>query len=288
MIGLRESEKSRMKKGEGMLKDKVMQRNHVTIRGAGERTIVFGHGLGCDQTVWERVAPAFESGWRVVLFDHVGSGRSDRSQYRPSDYDSLDGYARDVIEIADALDLRDAVFVGHSVSAMIGALASIGRPGAIGTLIMIGPSPRYLNAPEYRGGYDREDIEELLAMMERNYKEWAKYMAPASMKNMDRPFLAEELEERLVSNDPDIMRQFAEVTFLSDVRDRLSQVTVPTLVLQAQEDSVAPAEVGEFVHKQIAGSTLRMLAAKGHNPHISEPEETIREIRRYLNDERGI
>ncbi|KZE38725.1 sigma factor sigB regulation protein rsbQ [Bhargavaea cecembensis] len=270
------------------MKNKVMERNHVTISGSGERTLVFGHGLGCDQTVWERVAPAFENGWRVVLFDYVGSGRSDRSQYRPSDYNSLEGYARDVIEIIDALDLKDAVFIGHSVSAMIGTLASIKRPEAIGKLIMIGPSPRYLNAPGYPGGYEREDVEELLELMERNYKEWAKYMAPASMKNTDRPFLADELEERFISNDPVIIRQFAEVTFMSDVRDKLAEISIPTLILQAQEDSVAPIEVGKFVHEQIPGSTFRVLSAKGHNPHISDPEETISEIQRYLNQESEI
>ncbi|WP_040226962.1 alpha/beta fold hydrolase [Bhargavaea cecembensis] len=262
----------------------VLERNHVTVRGTGERTIVFAHGLGCDQTVWERVAPAFEGDFRTVLFDYVGAGQSDKSAYSGGRYGSLGGYAKDVVEIADALGLRDAVFVGHSVSGMIGALASLERPNAFSKLVMIGPSPRYLNAPGYPGGFEREDVEELLGMMEMNYLEWAKYMAPVSMQNTDRPALTEELQERFMANDPAIMRQFAEVTFLSDERDILEEIQVPTLILQAREDVVAPVAVGEYIHSHIKGSEFRLIEANGHNPHISSPQETIREIMKFIGE----
>ncbi|MET3576965.1 alpha/beta fold hydrolase [Bhargavaea ullalensis] len=262
----------------------IIKRNHVTIRGEGAQTVVFAHGLGCDQTVWSRVAPAFEGDFRTVLFDYVGAGQSDRSAYSPGRYGSLDGYAKDVVDIADSLDLRDAVFVGHSVSGMIGAIASLERPDAFSKLVMIGPSPHYLNEPDYPGGFDRADVEELLDMMEMNYLEWAKYMAPVSMQNPDRPSLTEEMEERFANNDPAVMRQFAEVTFLSDCRDLLKEIKVPTLILQTRDDAVVPPEVGQFIHTQIPGSEYKLMDAKGHNPHISAPQETIRDLMQFIGN----
>lgn len=261
----------------------IKERNHVTVLGNGEKIIVFAHGFGCDQTVWSRIVPAFEKDFRVVLFDYTGSGRSDKTLYSKERYGSLDGYALDLVEIADELNLSDVIFVGHSVSSMIGALASIKRPHLMGRLIMIGPSPHYMNDGEYKGGFERQDINELLDMMEVNYKEWAKYLAPVVMKNEERPELSTNFERTLCDNDPVIARRFAEVTFTSDVRDRLSEVKVPTLIMQTREDAISPIEVGEYVHEHIKGSDFVLMNAKGHNPHISDPKETIQVIRDYLN-----
>ncbi|WP_327078172.1 alpha/beta fold hydrolase [Edaphobacillus lindanitolerans] len=262
----------------------MLKRNHVNVSGESGRTVVFAHGLGCDQTVWNRVEPAFEGDFRTVLFDYVGAGESDRSAYSPGRYGSLAGYAKDVVEIADALELHDAVFVGHSVSSMIGAIATLERPSAFGQLVMIGPSPRYLNDSGYTGGFERADVEELLEMMEMNYLEWAKYMAPVSMQNPDRPALTEELEQRFAKNDPSVMRQFAEVTFLSDCRDLLNEIKVPTLILQTQGDAVVPPEVGRFIHDRIPGSEYKLMDANGHNPQISAPQETIRAILKFIGE----
>ncbi|QTD41014.1 alpha/beta fold hydrolase [Sporosarcina sp. Te-1] len=258
------------------------ERNHVTVLGNGEKTIVFAHGFGCDQTVWRRIVPAFENDYRIVLFDYTGSGSSDKTLYSKERYSSLDGYALDVMDIAEELNLAHVIFVGHSVSSMIGAIASIERPDLMDQLIMIGPSPRYLNDGAYHGGFEREDINELLDMMELNYKEWAKYLAPVVMKNEERPELTSNFEKTLCENDPIIARRFAEVTFTSDVRDRLDDVVVPTLIMQTREDAISPIEVGEYVHSHIKGSEFVLMDAKGHNPHISDPEETIQVLRDYL------
>ncbi|AXI00497.1 alpha/beta hydrolase [Sporosarcina sp. PTS2304] len=260
----------------------IIKRNNVHIIGSGKQTIVFAHGFGCDQSVWKKVVPAFEDDYRIVLFDYVGSGQSDKMAFSTDRYNSLHGYAQDVIDICDALDLQNILYVGHSVSGMIGVLASIKRPELIEKLMMIGPSPHYLNEPDYYGGFEREDIDELLDMMEMNYKEWAKYLAPLAMKNEDRPHLSEEFETMLYTNDPGIARNFAEVTFTSDIRADLPNVTVKTLIMQPIEDSIVPIEVGKYINDRIPNSELVIMQAKGHNPHISQPEETIKEIKRFI------
>lgn len=244
--------------------------------------IIFGHGFGCDQLVWNEVIKEFVSRYKVVTFDYVGSGQSDKSFYSTERYSSLHGYKQDLIEVCDSLGVKDAFFVGHSVSSMIGMLAAIERPDLFSKIVMIGPSPHYLNEPGYQGGFDEADISELLDMMEVNYKEWAKYLAPVAMSNEDRPQLAENFEKLLCSNDPKIARQFAEVTFMSDVRVELGKVTVPTLIMQTKYDAIAPLEVGQYVHGNIPGSSLVIMDAMGHNPHISDPEETIAVIKEYL------
>ncbi|WP_153731122.1 alpha/beta fold hydrolase [Sporosarcina obsidiansis] len=266
----------------------ILKRNNITITGSGEQTILFAHGFGCDQTVWKNIVPAFEQDYRIVLFDYVGSGQSDKLAYSSDRYGTLHGYAQDVIDVCDALDLQNILYVGHSVSSMIGALASIQRPDLMEKLIMIGPSPHYLNEPDYYGGFEREDIDELLDMMEMNYKEWAKYLAPISMKNEDRPHLSEEFESMLYTNDPQIARQFAEVTFTSDIRAELPQVYTKTLILQPTEDSIVPIEVGEYIQRQTPNSELVIMKAKGHNPHISHPEETVQEITRFIEANRSV
>ncbi|HEX8557464.1 MAG TPA: alpha/beta hydrolase [Pyrinomonadaceae bacterium] len=261
----------------------VLRRNNVKVSGRGARPLVFAHGFGCDQNMWRYVAPAFEEDFRVVLFDYVGSGKSDLQAYDPARYSTLDGYARDVLEVCAALSLKRAVFVGHSVSAVVGLLASIREPRLFSRLVLIGPSPCYVNhPPDYRGGFERADIEGLLDLMERNYIGWANFLAPAVMKNPERPELARELEESFCSTDPRVARRFAEATFLSDNRADLARVTVPSLIMQCAEDAIAPDEVGDYLSRNLPGGTLRRLEATGHCPHMSHPEETVRVIREYL------
>lgn len=260
----------------------VQRRNNVVVRGNGTQPILFAHGFGCDQTMWRFLAPAFEDDHRVVLFDYVGSGKSDWSAYDAERYATLDGYARDVLEICQELDLRDVIFVGHSVSSMIGILAANEEPDRFAHLILIGPSPRYINDSDYVGGFERADIEGLLDTMERNYLGWASFLTPIIMKNPERPELTKELEASFCSTDPEIARRFAEATFFADNRADLSRVTIPALVLQCSEDSIAPLAVGEYTHRQLPQSTFRIMEATGHCPHMSHPDETIRLMKEYL------
>jgi sigma-B regulation protein RsbQ len=243
--------------------------------------MVFAHGFGCDQNMWRFVAPAFEPDHRVVLFDLVGAGGSDLSAFDPQRYGSLEGYAEDVVEICAELELTDAIFVGHSVSAMIGVLAAARAPERIGKLVLVGPSPRYIDADGYSGGFSREDIEELLDSLDSNFLGWSSAMAPVIMGNPERPELGEELTSSFCRTDPDIAASFARVTFMSDNRDDLAGVRVPTLVLQCSEDAIAPRAVGEYVHRQIEGSEFVELAATGHCPNLSAPKETIEAIRAF-------
>src|SRR3954471_1064762 len=245
--------------------------------------MLFAHGFGCDQEMWRFVAPDFEVDHRVVLFDHVGSGRSDLTASDPEKYDSLQGYADDVVEICRELGLTDVVFVGHSVSAMIGVLAYRTAPELFGALVMVGPSPRYVDDGDYVGGFSRDDIAGLLDALDANHLGWSAQMAPVIMGNPERPELAAELTNSFCRTDPDIARQFARVTFLSDNRADLADVAVPTLVLQCSQDVIAPDGVGRYVHEAIPGSTFTQLAAVGHVPHLSAPEETTAAIRAFLS-----
>lgn len=260
----------------------VLERNNVTIKGEGERVIMFAHGFGCDQNMWRFVAPEFEADFRIVLFDHVGAGGSDLSAYSREKYGSLDGYADDVIEICDELDLEDITFVGHSVSSMIGALAAKKRPGLFANLVMVGPSPRYINDDGYIGGFTAEQIEELLSFLDSNHMGWSQAMAPTIMGNSNRPELGEELTNSFCRTDPEIAKHFARTTFTSDNRADLEDLFVRTLVLQCSEDVIAPREVGEYVHSKLPNSTLVILQATGHCPNLSAPDETAMAIRAFV------
>lgn len=260
----------------------VLQRNNVSLSGAGTRPVIFAHGYGCDQHMWRLVAPAFVADYQVVLFDHVGAGRSDLTAYDRTKYSSLQGYADDLLEVCAALDVRDGVFVGHSVSAMIGVLAAIKEPERFSRLVLIGPSPRYINDEGYTGGFTREDITQLLEFQDSNYLGWSSSLAPAIMGNPDRPALAEELTNSFCRTDPVIAKQFAAVTFLSDNRADLPRVRTRSLILQCQEDAIAPLAVGEYVNAHMPESELIVLNATGHCPHLSAPDETITAIRSFL------
>jgi sigma-B regulation protein RsbQ len=243
---------------------------------------MLAHGFGCDQNMWRFVLPAFENNYRVILFDHVGAGKSDLSQYSPAKYQSLDGYADDVIEIIDATSTAQVIFVGHSVGAIIGVLAAIKTPARFDRLVLIGPSPCYINDPDYVGGFDRVDIDGLLDMLDHNYLGWSSLMAPAIMANSDRPELSAELNDSFCRTDPQIAKQFARVTFLSDNRADLALVETPSLILQCSQDVIAPDCVGDFVHRHIPNSELVTLRATGHCPHMSAPDEVIPVIKEYL------
>ena len=261
----------------------VTVRNNVQLKGQGKQPLMFAHGFGCDQNMWRFIAPGFEDRFQVVLFDHVGCGKSDISAYQIDRHGTLAGYARDVVEIAEAHDLRDIVFVGHSVSSMIGVLAAKLAPERFAHLILLVPSACYIDAPPgYQGGFSRADLEGLLDLMEKNYVGWASFLAPVIMKNNDQPELQKELATSFCAADPTIARRFAAVTFLSDHRHDLTGVTHPSLIVQCSDDAIAPASAIEFVHRQLPRSTLRTLQASGHCPHMTHQVETAAVINDYL------
>ena len=244
--------------------------------------MMFAHGFGCDQNMWRYVAPQFESGFQTILFDHVGAGGSELKAYAPDRYSTLAGYADDVIEIGNEIGLKDAVFVGHSVSAMIGLLASLKAPGMFRSLVMVGPSPRYIDDEDYVGGFKEHQISELLDFLGENHMGWSAAMAPVIMANADRPELSEELINSFCRTDPDIAKEFARVTFTSDNRADLGKVTIPTLILQCSEDVIAPLTVGEYIRKQMPNSRLVVLNATGHCPNLSAPDEVISAMRGFV------
>jgi sigma-B regulation protein RsbQ len=261
---------------------KVDQLNVSTSGAPGGQPMLFVHGFGCDQHMWRAVAPAFEGDHHVVAFDVVGAGGSDPAAWDPERYSSLEGYADDILEVVRELDLRDVVVVGHSVSAMTAVLAAVAEPDRFAGLVLVGPSPRYVDDEGYRGGFSATDIEDLLASLSSNYLGWSTAMAPVIMGNPERPALGAELTASFCRMDPEIAQQFARVTFLSDCRDALPSVRTPTLVIQCQQDVIAPVEVGEYVAREIPGARLAVLDATGHCPHLSAPEATIAAIRDFL------
>lgn len=260
----------------------LQQRNNVQVVGPGPATIVFAHGFGCDQNMWRFLAPIFSENYKVVLFDLVGSGKSDLAAYDSKKYSSLHGYATDLIEILEEYAEGPAIFVGHSVSAMIGVLADVQRPELFAAHAMVGPSPCYINVDDYVGGFSHEDIESLLNSLESNYLGWSSTMAPAIMGAPGKPELGTELTNSFCNTDPEIAKQFARVTFLSDNRADIAKVRTPTLILQCSDDLIAPQCVGEYMNKVMTNSTLRLIDNIGHCPHLSEPEMCVEEIAEFL------
>jgi sigma-B regulation protein RsbQ len=258
-------------------------RNNVVITGREDGPVVMlSHGFGCDQNLWRQVAPELAKDCRVVLFDHVGAGLSDLSAWTPTRYSTLNGYAQDVLEICRELELPEVVFVGHSVSAMIGVLAAARRPELFDRLVLVGPSPRYIDDGDYRGGFSAAEIDELLETMDGNYLGWSQYIAPVIMGVPERPELGEELVNSFCRADPAIARQFARTTFLSDNRLDLPRVRTPALILQCREDVIAPPRVGSYVHEHLADSSLVVLDATGHCPNLSAPDQVVGAIKSYL------
>ena len=262
----------------------ILRRNNVRVLGDSGPVLLYAHGFGCNQTMWSRITPAFAGSHRQVLFDYVGSGQSDLNAFSLARYSTLDGYAQDVLEVCDALGLtQDVVFIGHSVSATIGLLASINRPALFDRLVLLGPSPCFLNHPPgYMGGFERTDLEGLLDLMEQNYMGWASYLAPIVAGAGGGEAVAGELATSFCSTDPVIARSFAEATFFADNRDDLRRVSRPCLVLQHARDTLAPLSVGDYVHAHLRGSELEVLNVDGHCAHMSDPDPVIDAIRRYL------
>lgn len=260
----------------------ILERNHVNCIGEQGPVLLYGHGFGCHQGMWSGVTPGFAHSHRQVLMDYVGSGRSDRSAFMPSRYARLDGYARDVLEVCDALGLeRGVTFVGHSVGASIGMLAQIARPGLFERLVLVGPSPCFLNhPPHYHGGFEREDLEGLLALMDQNYIGWADHLAPVVSGGSEAT--SDRLHDSFCSTDPQTARVFARATFFADNRADLPRVSCPSLILQHAHDALVPPEVGDYLHRQLAGSTLRVLEVAGHCAHLSHPELVIAAMRDFL------
>lgn len=265
-----------------MSQQSIQKRNHVKIFGKGEKPIIFAHGFGCDQQVWHRITPAFEERYKIYLFDYVGSGYSDKAAYDAKRYRHIEGYAQDVLDICHAYDLKNVIFIGHSISGTIGLMASIKEPELFDKVCMIGSSPHYINEPDYHGGFDMDDIDELIQMMELNYLEWARYLAPIASKNEDKPKLTDEFEQMLLANDREIVKHFCRMTFTIDVRDQLEKATAPTLLLQSADDTIVPFEISQYMADLIPNSTLVKMKATGHNPHLSAPEETIETIKNWL------
>jgi sigma-B regulation protein RsbQ len=262
---------------------KTTQRNAVTVTGRADgQPMMLAHGYGCDQTMWRFVAPAFADTYQLVLFDHVGNGKSDLSAYDDQRYSTLDGYAGDVLDVIHEYDLHEVIFVGHSVSAIIGILAANREPERFAKLVLIGPSPRYIDDREYVGGFGKADIDEMLESLDSNYLGWSTAMARVIMGNPERPDLGDELTNSFCRTDPEISKKFARVTFLSDNRDDLRELRIPSLILQCSDDVIAPAAVGRYVHENTAGSTLVAMNATGHCPNLSAPEETVAAIKAYL------
>lgn len=265
-----------------MSKD-IYKRYNITVSGSGSQPLLFANGFGCDQAMWRFVAPAFEDNYRIIRFDYIGSGNSDVKAYDPERYANLEGYAQDVLDICTALQLKEVLFVGHSVSSMIGVLAAKRAPELFAHLILLCPSPCYINEPPaYIGGFEREDLLGLIDLMDKNDLSWVDMLAPLVMQNEERPQLTTELANSFCATDPTIARQFAEVTFFSDNRADLPHIRVPTLVIQSTNDLIAPSSVGEYVHHSLPESELYYLPANGHCPHMSHPNETIQLIQKYL------
>ncbi|GHJ57953.1 hydrolase [Nocardioides sp. OK12] len=263
----------------------ALTRHHVSVTGRHDAPpLVLVHGFGCDQHMWRYVAPAFEDSHRVVLMDLIGAGGGDLSGYDSERYSELEGYAADITAVVRELDLHGAVLVGHSVSAMLVAMTQLEEPERVAGLVMVAPSPRYIDEPGYTGGFGEEDVDELLDSLAGNYLGWSSAMAPAIMGNSERPELGEELTESFCRMDPAVARRFATATFRSDSRDLLPRIGVPTLVLQCTDDVIAPVAVGEYVAEQVPDGRLVMLEATGHCPNLSAPEATTRAIASFLDD----
>lgn len=264
------------------MSDEIIKRNHIQRFGKGEKTIVFAHGYGCDQNMWRFITPHFEEDYEIVLFDHVGSGKSEEHAYDFDKYDSLKGYADDVIEICEALGLKDVIFVGHSVSSIIGLLAAKAQPDLFEKLVMIGPSPCYIDDGNYTGGFSKADIDELIFTLESNYLGWSQHITPVIIGDPDQPEFSKELENSFCRMNPKIAKHFAKVTFTSDNRDDLPKLHTPTLVLQSNPDAIAPVETGKYTAEKIPRATYMELDSAGHCPHLTSPDATADAIRKYL------
>jgi sigma-B regulation protein RsbQ len=262
----------------------IRRRNNVSDTGTGPLNLVLAHGFGCDQRIWEPLLEVLQPPARIVRFDYVGCGASQRDAYDVRRYASLHGYKQDLLDIIDARQLHDVTLIGHSVSGAIGMLAAIDRPELFKQLILIGPSPCYLNDDNYHGGFTREDLLSLFRMMELNHFDWAGYLAPLAMNTPDRPEMANRLKQHLMDADPVISRQFAEVTFFADIRNKLDEVNVPCSILYCEHDAIVPLDAIRIFEQHLPVCRTLRLEASGHYPHMSYPDETARAVRYCLEN----
>jgi len=261
----------------------VLRRNNVRVLGnSSGRPVLFLHGFGCSQEMWRKVTPRFADEHQVIVLDQVGAGDSDLTAWQPGRYESLHGYADDLLEVIESLDLHDLVIVGHSVGSMIAVLAATRDSARLGALILVGPSPRYVDIDDYVGGFDQAGMDSLLDNLDGDQVGWASAMAPVIMGNADRPELSAELVRSFCRYDPVIARHFARVMFLADNRHDLSRVALPTLVVQCTDDAISAVVVGEYVHAAIRGSEFALMSATGHCPNLSEPDELADTIQQFL------
>jgi sigma-B regulation protein RsbQ len=264
----------------------VLTRNNVTVLGKGNKTLLLANGFGCDQNMWRFLLPYMKGDYKIVLFDYVGSGNSDVSQFQQNKYRTLDGYAEDIIDVCDELSLNNVNLVGHSVSSIIGLLAAIKKPEYFVKLVMVCPTPCFLNfPPEYFGGFDEADLHELLGLMDKNYIGWAEYLAPLVIGVNNSEALTSELSSSFCSTDPVIAKSFARATFFSDYREILSQVRHPTLIFQSDNDALAAKSVGDYMHNKIQNSAIEIIQAEGHCLHMTHPEKIAPLLIKYVNDE---
>jgi sigma-B regulation protein RsbQ len=266
------------------MRQDVIKRNNVTFHGEGTQVMLMAHGFGCDQNMWRFITPAFSSKYKIVLFDHVGCGKSDISAYDYKKYASLEGYADDIVEICESLNLKNVILIGHSVASMMALLAANKAPHLFDTLILVGPSPRYINDETYYGGFDEADINELLESLDSNYLGWSSAITPVIMGNADKPELSNELANSFSQSDPEIAKHFANVTFLGDNRKDLLKLTTRTLILQCASDVIAPEAVGKYVNEHAQNSTILFMEATGHCPHMSAPKETVELVTKFLEN----
>lgn len=266
------------------MKQDIISRNYINRLGKGNEPMMFAHGYGCDQNMWRFITPAFEKDYDIILFDHVGSGNSDEHAYDFEKYNDLNGYADDIVEICEVLKLEKVTFIGHSVSSIIGALAAAKRPELFKALILIGPSPCYINNDEYYGGFSKQNIDELIETLESNYLGWSSSITPVIAGTPNKSEFSEELHNSFCRMNPKIAKHFARVTFLGDNREDLSKVSVPALIIQSNPDIIAPVEVGKFVNKKIPNSSFTQLDSPGHCPHLTAPEQTIKAMKFYLKN----
>lgn len=262
----------------------ALLRHNVQIMGNGPRTLVLAHGFGCDQSIWRHVVPALAAHHRVVLLDHVGHGESDPRAFDPVRHSTLEGYAQDIVQISEALDLHDAVLIGHSVSAMIGMLAIPSVPGRFSQLVMLSPSPCFLNysADGYSGGFERQDLEDLLQLMDCNYAGWAAYLAPAVGGGAHQPEVSAEMQARFCALNPDVARTFARATFFTDLRAELPSFGTHTFIVQCAHDTLIPVSIGHYMQRMMPNAQLHTLLAHGHCAQLSHPEETVALIEAFI------
>lgn len=264
----------------------VYERHNVRVLGSLGPPLIFAHGFGSEQRAWRSQVAAFKDHYQIILFDHVGCGRSDFNAYNATRYSSIHGYAEDLLELCEELDVRDGILVGHSVSGMAGLLAAVAEPKRFRQLVFVKASPRYLNDPSagYVGGFEPAQLESLYAAMSGNFHAWSTGFSKLVMDNPEMPELAQEFARSLTLMRPDIALASARVIFESDLRAELPRLKTPTLIVQSGSDFAVPDEVGLYMARHIPLAQLARIDARGHLPHLSAPQAVNQAINDFLQN----